>query len=242
MPAPIRNDTGLSPRRRGNRCRARADPQRHGPIPAQAGEPMSCPRRSATTRAYPRAGGGTPKTCYRSASSTGLSPRRRGNRSGVHPLRIHDGPIPAQAGEPSRSRGARGDTKAYPRAGGGTLKPTALAPDDPGLSPRRRGNRLFERALPQNGGPIPAQAGEPSSPAASWAVNRAYPRAGGGTTTLKASHTSIEGLSPRRRGNHHEAPAPAGARGPIPAQAGEPGPDRGRGSTAWAYPRAGGGT
>ena len=53
---------GLSPRRRGNPPRGRARRDAHGPIPAQAGEPLPADGGEARQGAYPRAGGGTP--CY----------------------------------------------------------------------------------------------------------------------------------------------------------------------------------
>ena len=50
---------GLSPRGRGNQLRHQHIFRAHGPIPARAGEPLLPPMHCATTRAYPRAGGGT---------------------------------------------------------------------------------------------------------------------------------------------------------------------------------------
>ena len=55
-------------------------------------------------RAYPRAGGGTANNTDDIPPEKGLSPRRRGNRPGGLGGAHRRGPIPAQAGEPKRSR------------------------------------------------------------------------------------------------------------------------------------------
>ena len=162
------------------------------------------PSRRRSRRAYPRAGGGTV------ADSDTLT-RSIPAQAGEPTISAGDGPIPAQAGEPVHHavpgllgayRRAGGGTfdldnpslRAYPRAGGGTMgiRDPVDFPGYQGLSPRRRGNRGFESSVPRLGGPIPAQAGEPS-------LHR-HPDAGGGTVG--------EGRT--------------GPSGPIPAQAGEP--------------------
>ena len=74
------------------------------------------------------------------------------------------------------------DVRAYPRAGGGTgLAPNNLVPIT-GLSPRRRGNLRQVEPAPELRGPIPAQAGEPLEDIVVRSPERAYPRAGGGTS------------------------------------------------------------
>ena len=233
---------GLSPRRRGNQVREGQVRAGQGPIPAQAGEPTCAGPRTRPTGAYPRAGGGTRCAKVRSAPVRGLSPRRRGNRRVQDRERARQGPIPAQAGEPSRARPRARCIRAYPRAGGGTWTPHSPGRHHSGLSPRRRGNR---RRCPENrraGGPIPAQAGEPiflnSSTRRSWA----YPRAGGGTRARDTINGGAQGLSPRRRGNRTLPVTPIALLGPIPAQAGEPNAAGDAHRLARAYPRAGGGT
>ena len=93
---------GLSPRRRGNHLTRGQISKGRGPIPAQAGEPGGCSRGTRRPRAYPRAGGGTAADVWGEIVELGLSPRRRGNHRGVDALLHLLGPIPAQAGEPSR--------------------------------------------------------------------------------------------------------------------------------------------
>ena len=260
---------GLSPRRRGNRhSRPRRAPT-SGSIPALAGEP--CPKRRAAGphRVYPRAGGGTAwhgsphrfdKVYPRAGGGTftalvpGLSPRRRGNQlgtgsAGINPRRLSSwGLSPRRRGNPSRQaqrvypraparrRGNRGGKdRVYPRAGGGT--------GEPGLSPRRRGNRHDAgmrgglrglsprrrgnpRSLPPIGS-IPAQAGD------QW-LSGLSPRRRGNLESRALSARAIpaqagepsgrsRGLSPRRRGNQLRHLGSAAHRaGSIPAQAGEP--------------------
>ena len=234
---------GLSPRRRGNPPHDEQGLARGGPIPAQAGEPRSCCRRSARPRAYPRAGGGTRRSrCLSCLLLLGLSPRRRGNRirRTASPRGIR--PIPAQAGEPCSARRSGKRRRAYPRAGGGTESSSARSSGEAGLSPRRRGNLDVGERDQVIEGPIPAQAGEPRWRRARRRADRAYPRAGGGTIVHMESAGLGGGLSPRRRGNRGHCALALERVGPIPAQAGEPRGLDERRALARAYPRAGGGT
>ena len=111
-----------------------------------------------------------------------------------------------------------------------------------GLSPRRRGNRPVAVDVRRDTGPIPAQAREPAAFSVLRLMRRAYPRAGGGTGPRGTAITAIPGLSPRRRGNRGAERRARGLRGPIPAQAGEPGIRSLWVGEGRAYPRAGGGT
>ena len=204
---------GLSPRRRGNPGPYPRYPPRSGPIPAQAGEPMAMMSLNGQFGAYPRAGGGTLNALAEVARWPGLSPRRRGNLlpHGLHPGA--QGPIPAQAGEPSRRGLPRWPLRAYPRAGGGTLDQ-----GQPGDRLQVHGY-LSDLVRP---GPIPAQAGEPASLMLLVPLIGAYPRAGGGTGVAGVMGFRNMGLSPRRRGNRAVVPCDTSPAGPIPAQAGEP--------------------
>ena len=111
-----------------------------------------------------------------------------------------------------------------------------------GLSPRRRGNHPRGHRPHRDRGPIPAQAGEPSPFHTLHSFMGAYPRAGGGTFFASDRSRCTWGLSPRRRGNRHEALHVLRLQGPIPAQAGEPAIRRKKTLDIQAYPRAGGGT
>ena len=192
--------------------------------------------------AYPRAGGGTADSRPLSIRASGLSPRRRGNPHGRRHGDGAQGPIPAQAGEPVGAGARRHQGLAYPRAGGGTVASTEGTPRGKGLSPRRRGNHRAREPCRNDQGPIPAQAGEPGPADGGRLACEAYPRAGGGTRAVNSKWVRRLGLSPRRRGNPCTARPWPSARGPIPAQAGEPRSTRRAGRSPWAYPRAGGGT
>ena len=131
---------------------------------------------------------------------------------------------------------------AYPRECGGTPLVTLMITFGVGLSPRVRGNPPRRCDNRPRCGPIPASAGEPVSTVTLLTDVWAYPRECGGTFDFRKLPGSVEGLSPRVRGN----PVPAGrghsGRGPIPASAGEPTmlalPFR----VCRAYPRECGGT
>ena len=214
-------DAGLSPRRRGNPRRVHEVPPVAGSIPAQAGEPhlplvgrvvrRSIPAQAGEPRTpgrgasrwpvYPRAGGGTRATPGYTATSTGLSPRRRGNPVSISCGTWYSGSIPAQAGEPLARRLHLDAEQVYPRAGGGTDRTSAADKNCKGLSPRRRGNPGLNLVGIQQGGSIPAQAGEPGGCSGSSCFLRVYPRAGGGTVTKSTRLLYTSGLSPRRRGN-----------------------------------------
>ena len=236
---------GLSPRRRGNPILAFQFEGQVGSIPAQAGEPDSgLPVRGAGW-VYPRAGGGTVLPQPLRIRERGLSPRRRGNRGKDRRGRQWHRSIPAQAGEPvSESRCSR-PGRVYPRAGGGTEIAGERVSENPGLSPRRRGNHVHDVGRVEPFGSIPAQAGEPSGRSTLRSSPRVYPRAGGGTASRGAHHepvrvypragggtqsgaaggACVQGLSPRRRGNLLRAGRLVVGDGSIPALAG----NRGRG-------------
>ena len=152
------------------------------------------------------------------------------------------GSIPALAGEPRSGRSCPHPSGVYPRAGGGTQGVQRLARHWPGLSPRRRGNRLERHGDAPDWGSIPAQAGEPSAATVATPIIRVYPRAGGGTDVNPVNACSSTGLSPRRRGNPRRPLPPGGHRGSIPAQAGEPATGTSTCRSSRVYPRAGGGT
>ena len=101
------------------------------------------------------------------------------------------GSIPARAGEPSPK-----PTAVYPRACGGTGDELFEVDPDGGLSPRVRGNHVFNRAL------------QPTRPV--------YPRACGGTFSRSRSPLRVRGNHVFNRGCNQLARS-------IPARAGEPG-------------------
>ena len=92
---------GLSPRMRGNPNGVALIPSDTGPIPANAGEPSMYNATKNSFRAYPRECGGTFNLFFACFSDTGLSPRMRGNLNRSPLEHLPQGPIPANAGEPS---------------------------------------------------------------------------------------------------------------------------------------------
>ena len=174
-------EAGLSPRVRGNQpvqAKWRAE---RGSIPACAGEPPRLPRLPHRARVYPRVCGGTPASSPSSFVTRGLSPRVRGNPLPQPDCGRAGGSIPACAGEPSAPPRSAARGRVYPRVCGGTRRsraackgtwglsprvrgtsPPQSVPSRPaGLSPRVRGNHAQAFGGLENGGSIPACAGEP---------------------------------------------------------------------------------
>ena len=131
---------GLSPRTRGNLGSAHLRGIDTGPIPANAGEPARSVHGVPWCRAYPRERGGTLSVEGTLKDDQGLSPRTRGNQPERFRLDSCAGPIPANAGEPTKSRFGRCGARAYPRERGGTRRHRPRLGDHRGLSPRTRGN------------------------------------------------------------------------------------------------------
>ena len=172
----------------------------------------------------------------------GLSPRVRGNPDlgdgAVEDART----IPACAGEPvSASRRIAAITD-YPRVCGGTALPRRDPDPVPGLSPRVRGNPLRYAGRRGVDGTIPACAGEPGILPAMRENPGDYPRVCGGTRFDIDATPSLQGLSPRVRGNRIDGSWPVLLPGTIPACAGEPAPCCSGLATSKDYPRVCGGT
>ena len=113
-------ETGLSPRMRGNRadCRRRIAALRS--IPAYAGEPGPSALAGGILGVYPRVCGGTIGPDRAGSWRPGLSPRMRGNLPVSIPAAVVSRSIPAYAGEPPRFRIAGPGFSVYPRVCGGT--------------------------------------------------------------------------------------------------------------------------
>ena len=111
-----------------------------------------------------------------------------------------------------------------------------------GLSPRVRGNRRRDDAVPIVRGSIPACAGEPDEGRRRQDGAGVYPRVCGGTWMEAGADGTEPGLSPRVRGNLGETVLDAFEDGSIPACAGEPPPSAAERWRQWVYPRVCGGT
>ena len=130
--------SGLSPRLRGNHLEIWAVMSHLGSIPAPAGEPWRRTRLMRTPKVYPRACGGTLVIVRLDRQAPGLSPRLRGNQVVMVAGAVAAGSIPAPAGEPPARRDSRRPMAVYPRACGGTRRPSVRTADENGLSPRLR--------------------------------------------------------------------------------------------------------
>ena len=214
---------GLSPRVRGNRAAQGLTPPWAGSIPACAGEPAACHTSGAAVKVYPRVCGGTCYPCPTPSRSSGLSPRVRGNLMFLDKIRVDDGSIPACAGEPGAVASSGLTMTVYPRVCGGTAVFSLQDANDPGLSPRVRGNHTSVTQATARTRSIPACAGEPLRTASSWTVSAVYPRVCGGTSTGSPRREWRWGLSPRVRGNRRQYRIHPRRRRSIPACAGEPG-------------------
>ena len=130
----------------------------------------------------------------------------------------------------------------YPRACGGTRQPCHRRRGIRGLSPRVRGNHWAVPSATRFAGSIPARAGEPRAGAPPTPASPVYPRACGGTPRIRVGNGLCEGLSPRVRGNRHDARTRVMHIRSIPARAGEPPRSSRLTSGSPVYPRACGGT
>jgi len=171
----------------------------------------------------------------------GLSPRTRGSRlDHVEDARL-PGPIPADAGEPQRRGVWCSEKRAYPRGRGGARSRRSAANPRRGLSPRTRGSHRCARQSQRRTGPIPADAGEPTSGSETGRRRWAYPRGRGGAVAARLFGELRQGLSPRTRGSRPRRADQVSRWGPIPADAGEPRQGWSSRRATRAYPRGRGG-
>ena len=216
----VGNYGGLSPRVRGNRRTGDVVCERHGSIPASAGQPTQAGDSSGAMTVYPRECGATWSRYDVKKDGSGLSPRVRGN---PFQGRVHDAmdrSIPASAGQPRHSRPICGNERVYPRECGATSLILRINVPVGGLSPRVRGNRNGKSIFNHYGRSIPASAGEPSRTTPRATRSTVYPRECGGTVHAQVADDVEAGLSPRVRGNLSIGGTPVITGGSIPASAG----------------------
>ena len=113
-------DSGLSPRVRGNLGSAYEDAEALRSIPACTGEPKQPPSRAQAQAVYPRVYGGTWIKKNKQAVAQGLSPRVRGNPARASRRLTVGRSIPACTGEPRSGTNAHRPPEVYPRVYGGT--------------------------------------------------------------------------------------------------------------------------
>ena len=181
----------------------------------------------------------TPRTIL---TGIGLSPRGRGNRCPSNMNNSVIGSIPAWAGQPITSPDCGKSSPVYPRVGGATITYAMVDSSSTGLSPRGRGN-LSASSFPSVWRrSIPAWAGQPLFLPRSPLPHEVYPRVGGATDIHRPTLATIQGLSPRGRGNHALSIKLQGRDGSIPAWAGQPFPSLAEYLKSKVYPRVGGAT
>ena len=166
----------------------------------------------------------------------------RGNLGGPVGGMIGNGSIPACAGEPPRCPTSALRPKVYPRVCGGTAFKAETPDNLKGLSPRVRGNQVRAMSREVRERSIPACAGEPRMTVARGCGWWVYPRVCGGTRQEEADRKLTAGLSPRVRGNRHDAARARQQDGSIPACAGEPTSRANPRRRRRVYPRVCGGT
>ena len=213
---------GLSPRVRGNRWSCERLQTRGGSIPACTGEPVSSQATPSANRVYPRVYGGTPCCLWHCERLSGLSPRVRGNLNAGNVAWAFDRSIPACTGEPQCPSWTCAECTVYPRVYGGTPAKQDHRVEEPGLSPRVRGNQPHGRNHRSRHRSIPACTGEPMRRGMSCRRSTVYPRVYGGTTLRRNGVSQDMGLSPRVRGNLLEAILRNAIGRSIPACTGEP--------------------
>ena len=241
-PRTPKGTVGLSPLTRGNQQHCGSDRAGAGPIPAHAGQPGSVRSPSDRRGAYPRSRGATRSRSAVISAVLGLSPLTRGNRPSWRADRFGSGPIPAHAGQPSTTSGARRLMWAYPRSRGATGAVVGNRHVRRGLSPLTRGNLGLPSAVRERRGPIPAHAGQPRPARHAHLRCRAYPRSRGATAVRVRERGRFRGLSPLTRGNLRVGGESSVQVGPIPAHAGQPSRWTRTTRSTRAYPRSRGAT
>ena len=172
---------GLSPRVRGKRAWTALYRSRRRSIPACAGEApeeMAC---ECEAEVYPRVCGGSGQRSPPPPVALGLSPRVRGKPDMLHAIAVHQGSIPACAGEALGRPGAIQAPEVYPRVCGGSIPHAGGVRRNLGLSPRVRGKPGRCKPAPARPRSIPACAGEADIRCGAGIAARVYPRVCGGS-------------------------------------------------------------
>ena len=233
---------GPSPRERGNLPPFGEAFGAFWSIPARAGQPGSCPRRTCRRWVHPRASGATLREITQLERDGGPSPRERGNPREERVACLADGSIPARAGQPSKASATTSGPRVHPRASGATVIRDESTSGGVGPSPRERGNRSSPHDPATGRRSIPARAGQPRGRHRFPSSTGVHPRASGATVKPARAIGRRAGPSPRERGNRGaDGPVGAGA-GSIPARAGQPGHRRRQRAGSRVHPRASGAT
>ena len=131
------------------------------------------------------------------------------------------GLIPAGAGQTFSSSHQSASCGAHPRGCGADVDVVGFGESDLGSSPRVRGRRMGSRQRRNEGGLIPAGAGQTACLDNSTRSSRAHPRGCGADIRLCDGTYQDPGSSPRVRGRLGHHPFKVERRGLIPAGAGQ---------------------
>ena len=218
--AHTRPTVGSSPRMRGTLHVVPIAEDRHGIIPAHAGNTNFDENTTNTRRDHPRACGEHRSFHSRHQPNMGSSPRMRG----THVLTIWDwaskGIIPAHAGNTDFDVYNILLDRDHPRACGEHTSSIKVAYQDEGSSPRMRGTRRRNVIVIGLLGIIPAHAGNTPRLHLPAAPNGDHPRACGEHPSIWNCGIKHAGSSPRMRGTLYGKGAENSGRGIIPAHAG----------------------
>ena len=181
-----------------------------------------------STRRRPRRRGATWPLFPQTWPKVGLSPRVRGNPAGSIQAMEDMRSIPASAGQPRHAGASSQPLSVYPRECGATYLYGGPSRVVAGLSPRVRGNRIWQMMQRVWVGSIPASAGQPERTFCQSATCMGLsPRVRGNHAVTAANiglRVDATGLSPRVRGNRTRSSlgAVVAPERSIPASAGQP--------------------
>ncbi len=213
---------GRSPRVRGSQSAQANERSLVGSIPACAGQPrrnQAAPRR---LKVDPRVCGAAALGCANAERRAGRSPRVRGSRLLPEPAWSARGSIPACAGQPCERCSESQTPRVDPRVCGAASTTTGRSGGIWGRSPRVRGSPRETRRADRGCGSIPACAGQPIAIERIRSAVWVDPRVCGAARALTIEQVTDGGRSPRVRGSRRCVALGRGARGSIPACAGQP--------------------
>ena len=191
---------GSSPRVRGTLLANLDIVNKHGIIPACAGNTEHEGVRERSSRDHPRVCGEHSRPAFRIVQCGGSSPRVRGTLSTCLPHRAMRGIIPACAGNTDGDKGRSARTRDHPRVCGEHLIAGLVAALVWGSSPRVRGTPPMALRPFCSPGIIPACAGN-TMVRRLWRVTlRDHPRVCGEHRLFGAVSWRFQGSSPRVRG------------------------------------------
>ena len=211
---------GSSPRMRGTPFMSSIVYIFTGIIPAYAGNTKAEAWRALRRRDHPRVCGEHSIRPAKLTGDLGSSPRMRGTLLGFLVGQEHCGIIPAYAGNTVGSGRWPDRCWDHPRVCGEHPPTVCQGVSGLGSSPRMRGTPEENVVVLNNGGIIPAYAGNTLSIFPSNAFKRDHPRVCGEHEVVTNYADAAKGSSPRMRGTQKHPRGTVGAEGIIPAYAG----------------------